>query len=61
MLSNLMHHPGLGDSKFDIALVQNLFRSGKKKNFFCYIKSVHKDNCGIPTLQKDGVICIQVM
>ena len=40
-----------------IATLFDPFRSGKKKNFFRYIKSVRKDNYGIPTLQKDGFIC----
>ena len=30
------------------------FVGDKKKNFFHYIKSMRRDNCGIPTLQKDG-------
>ena len=31
------------------------FMSSKKKNFFRYIKSMRRDNYGIPTLQKNGV------
>ena len=31
------------------------FVGGKKKNFFRYIKSMRRDNYGIPTLQKDGI------
>ena len=33
----------------------NPFRSGRKKNFFRYIKSLRKDNCGVPMLQNEGV------
>ena len=33
----------------------NPFMSSKKKNFFRYIKSMRRDNYGIPTLQKDGI------
>ena len=32
------------------------FRNGRKKNFFRYIKSIHKDNYGIPTVLKDGTM-----
>ena len=32
------------------------FRNGRKKNFFRYIKSIRKDNYGIPTLHKDGAL-----
>ena len=31
------------------------FVGGKKKNFFRYIKSMRRDNYGIPMLQKDGI------
>ena len=31
------------------------FMSSKKKNFFRYIKSMRRDNYGIPTLQKNGI------
>jgi len=31
------------------------FKSGRKKNFFRYIKSLRKDSCGISMLQSDGI------
>ena len=40
-------------SYFDKTLFDPFMNS--KKNFFYYIKSMRRDNYGIPTLQKNGV------
>jgi len=36
-------------------IIHDSYGNSKKKRPFNYIKSLHKDYCGIPTLQKDGV------
>ena len=42
-------------NKYMSDIIHDSYVNSKKKKLFSFIKSLRKDYCGIPTLQKDGL------